>query len=204
MLKLCVWPDELLFQFLLCVPGTVRSLAASWKNIIVSFSKERRTPDFFIQIIWVWSDVKLFSDGRTLEKLTWIKSWLFTLHCQRQVYGWRSCQTAHMFKTLINAVEMLGNQWLGTTLAVFLFSFLISDDLSKWLKHVWLCFISGPVYSTEHVWISQEEQNCWFGIMIPTPPSSASRFSASLRMKTVREHLSFTSVENVVVNLHIC
>lgn len=32
---------------LLCVPGTVRSLAASWKNIIISFSKERRTQFFF-------------------------------------------------------------------------------------------------------------------------------------------------------------
>lgn len=66
-------------------------------------------------------------------------------------------------------------------------------------KSAQLCFIPGPVYSTERVWISPEERNCWFGTMTPTPPSSASRCSASLRMKTVREYCSFIQNVNVRV-----
>lgn len=49
--------------------------------------------------------------------------------------------------------------------------------------------LAGRVYSTGRAWTSPEGRSCWSGTTTPTPPSLASRCSASPRTKTVSRNL---------------
>lgn len=49
--------------------------------------------------------------------------------------------------------------------------------------------LAGRAYSTGRAWTSPEGRSCWSGTTTPTPPSLASRCSASPRTKTVSRNL---------------
>lgn len=128
-----------------------------------------------------------------------------------------SCKTNLMIPTLILgtiAVDLKRkkkekNNWTGPLLfhsftlnrhpdiwfSSQIFSFILKITMGYFCatfqnQSVCVYFVAGPVSSTEHVWISPEEQSCWFGTMTPTLRSLASHCSASLKTKTVSEHYS--------------
>lgn len=113
----------------------------------------------------------------------------FGLMWTEAVIRWKFLSVSHLLLCRIVESFVFGGPGVWSAACLMILLRLTSKDTSYKIKSQLFCVcLAGRASSTEPAWTSPEERSCWFGTTTPTRPSSASRCSASLRMKTVRRH----------------